>query len=176
MISDLFIQLLERLFELLRLVEQRQFERVEGLIEPILLDMQDIHNDYLDNLTHAKDYIRSVEIDEAIKFLEIERVEWRPLRTVMQALVGQLALNEQLQKYQRLLKAMENYFNPRSSRPAMFELINILSTVRANQDVPTNTYTKQIPDLMEDIEYVMSELEILLGEHSAGIQPCFWCG
>jgi hypothetical protein len=159
MISDRFIQLLEKLFELLKVVQDREFERFDEVIEPILLGMQDIHKDYLDNLTHAKEYIRAAEIDKAIEFLEIERVEWRPLRTVMQALVGQLAINEQLERYQRLLNAMENYFNPRSSRPAMFEIISILSAVKANQPLPGDNYTKQIPDLMEDIEYVIIELE-----------------
>ena len=159
MISDLFLQLLEKLFELLQLIQNREFDRFDQAIEPILLDMQDIHKDYLDNLTHAKEFIRAVEIDKAIEFLEIERVEWRPLRTVTQALVGQLSLNEHLNKYQRLLNAMENYFNPRSSRPAMFEIINILSTAKAKQSLQKNYYTKQIPDLIEYIDYVITELE-----------------
>jgi hypothetical protein len=159
MISDLFLQLLEKLFELLQLIQNREFDRFDEAIEPILMDMQDIHKDYLDNLTHAKEFIRAVEIDKAIEFLEIERVEWRPLRTVTQALVGQLSLNEHLNKYQRLLNAMENYFNPRSSRPAMFEIINILSSAKAKQSLQKNYYTKQIPDLIEYIDYVITELE-----------------
>ena len=174
MASDLFIQLLEKLFELLKLVKDRQYGQVEQLIEPILLDMQDIHNDYLENLTQAKGYIRAAEIDSAIEFLEIERAEWRPLRTVMQALVGQLALNEDLERYQRLLNVMQNYFNPHSSRPAMFEIVHILSMFRDRPSGQADNYTRQIPDLIQDIDYVSMELEILLGEYLAGIQPGFW--
>ncbi len=159
MASDLFIQLLEKLFELLKLVKDRQYGQVEQLIEPILLDMQDIHNDYLENLTQAKGYIRAAEIDSAIEFLEIERAEWRPLRTVMQALVGQLALNEDLERYQRLLNVMQNYFNPYSSRPAMFEIIHILSSFRARPSGQADNYARQIPDLIQDIDYVSMELE-----------------
>jgi hypothetical protein len=159
MISDLFIQLLEKLFELLKLVRSQELDRFDELIQSILKDMLDIHRDYLDNLTRVREYIRRVEIDKAIEFLEVERVELRPLRTAMQALVGQLVLNEKLGKYQKLLNAMGNYLDPRSSRSAMFEIISILSSVKAKQSLQGKNYTRQIPDLMEDIEYVITELE-----------------
>jgi hypothetical protein len=158
MISDLFLKLLEKLFELLKLVRDNHPDHAGPLIDSIFLDMQEIHKAYLDNLAQAKKFIRDVEIDRVIEFLEIERTELRPLRTAIQALFSQLALNERLRKYQRLLNAMENYINPNFSRSAMFGIFNVLSSVKAKQSSPGNNYTKQVPDLIKDIEYVITEL------------------
>ncbi len=158
MISDLFLQLLEKLFELLKLIRDKDPDHAGPLIDSIFLDMHEINKAYLDNLTQAKQYIRDVEIDRVIELLEIERTELRPLRTAIQALFSQLALNERLREYQRLLNAMENYINPNFSRSAMFGILNVLSSVKAKQSSPGNNYTKQVPDLIRDIEYVITEL------------------
>lgn len=157
MISDLFLKLLEKLFELLKLVRDNDLDHAAPLIDSIFLDMHEIHKAYRDNLTRAKQYIRDVEIDNVIEFLEIERTELRPLRTAIQALFSQLALNERLRVYQRLFNSMENYINPNFSRSAMFGIFNVLSSVKTKQSSPGNNYTKQVPDLIKDIEYVITE-------------------
>ena len=159
MMSDLFIQLLEKLFELLKLIQNRELDRLDEVIEPIFLDMQEIHNGYLDNLSQAKQYIRDAEIGRATEFLEMERVELRPLRTNMQVLVGQLSLNQELEKYQRLLTAMENYLDPRPSRPVLVEIMGIMSSVKAKGSAQGKNYPKQVSDLIQDIGIVMEELE-----------------
>jgi hypothetical protein len=158
MISDLFLKLLEKLFELLKLARDKELDHAGPLIDSIFLDMHEIHKAYLDNLTQAKQYIRGAEIDRVIEFLEIERTEIRPLRTAIQALFSRLALNERLRDHQRLLNAMENYINPNFSRSAMFGIFNVLSSVKAKQSSPGNNFTKQVPDLIKDIEYVITEL------------------
>ena len=159
MMSDLFIQLLEKLFELSKLLQSRQLDRLNEVIEPIFLDMQEIHNAYLDNLSQAKQYIREAETEKAIEFLEMERVELRPLRTNLQVLIGQLSLNQELEKYQRLLAAMENYLDPRPSRPVIVEIMGIMSSVREKGAAQGKNYPKLVSDLIQDIGYVMEELE-----------------
>jgi hypothetical protein len=40
----------------------------------------------------------------------------------------------------------------------MFGIFNVLSSVKAKQSSPGNNFTKQVPDLIKDIEYVITEL------------------
>ena len=131
MMSDLFIRLLEKLFELSKLIQGRQLDRLKEVFEPIFLDMQEIHNAYLDNLSQAKQHLRDADIEKAVEFLEMERVELRPLRTNMQVLIGQLSLNPELVKYQKLLAAMENYLDPRPSRPILVEIMSLMASIKS---------------------------------------------
>lgn len=159
MISDLFIQLLEKIFGLLKRIRTPEPEGFDRAIVTIFLDMQVIHKDYIEKLSSAKVFIRAVEIDKAMEFLVIDRLELRPLRTAIQALVGQLALNKQLEKYQKLLNAMENYIDPSSTRSVMFDITNILTSLKAKKATQANQYAKQVPILINGLEFVIGELD-----------------
>jgi hypothetical protein len=159
MMSDLFIRLLEKLFELQKLIQGRQLDRLKEVIEPIFSDMQEIHNAYLDNLSQAKQYLRDADIEQAVDFLEMERVELRPLRTNMQLLIGQLSLNPDLVKYQKLLAAMEHYLDPRPSRPILVEIMGLMASIKSKGAAQGRDYTKLVSDLIRDIGYMTEELE-----------------
>jgi hypothetical protein len=54
---------------------------------------------------------------------------------------------------------VENYLDPRSSRPVIFDIIGILSSLKAKGSLPGKNYNKQIPHLIKNIDYVISELK-----------------